>query len=58
VAFDVTVCPLADSFEDQGIPEFTDHAACNLDSCAARELGVDLVRSQAIAGGAEHCDSR
>jgi hypothetical protein len=58
VAFDVTVCPLADYFKEQGVPELTAHAACNLDYCAARELGVDLVRSQTIAGGASHCDFR
>lgn len=58
VAFDVTVCPLADYFKDQGVPELTAHAACNLDYCAARELGVDLVRSQTIADGAAHCDFR
>ena len=58
VAFDVTVCPLANYFKDQGIPELTPHAACNLDYCAARELGVHLVRSQTIADGAGHCDFR
>lgn len=26
--------------------------------CAAREWGVDLVRSQTIADGAAHCDFR
>ena len=51
-------CALADYFKDQGVPELTAHAACNLDYCAARELGVDLVRSQIIADGAEHCDFR
>ena len=58
VAFDVTVCPLADYFKGQGVPELTAHAARNLDYCAARELGVELVRSQTIAGGAAHCDFR
>jgi hypothetical protein len=58
VAFDVTLCPLANYFEDQGVPELTPHAACNLDYCAARECGVGLVRSQAIADGAAHCDFR
>jgi L-2-amino-thiazoline-4-carboxylic acid hydrolase len=58
VAFDVTVCPLADYFKDQGVPELTAHAACNLDYCAAHELGVELVRSQTIADGAEYCDFR
>ncbi len=58
VAFDVTLCPLADYFNDQGVPELTQHAACNLDYCAARELGVELVRTQTIADGSEHCDFR
>ena len=58
VAFDVTLCPLADYFKDQGVPELTPHAACNLDYVAAREFGVELVRSQTIADGAAHCDFR
>jgi hypothetical protein len=29
VAFDVTLCPLADYFKDQGVPELTPHAACS-----------------------------
>ena len=58
VAFDVTLCPLADYFKDQGVPELTPHAACNLDYGAAREFGVELVRSQTIADGAAHCDFR
>jgi len=59
VAFDVTVCPVADYFKDQGVPpEFTAHAACNLDYFMAREFGIDLVRSQTIANGAAYCDFR
>ena len=58
VAFDVTLCPLADYFKDQGVPELTPHAACNLDYCAARAFGVDLVRTQTIADGSEYCDFR
>lgn len=58
VAFDVTLCPLADYFKDQGVPELTPHAACNLDYGAARAFGVDLVRSQTIADGAAYCDFR
>lgn len=58
VAFDVTVCPLADYFKAQGLPKLTPYAACNLDHGAARVFGVDLVRSQTIAGGAEYCDFR
>ena len=58
VAFDVTLCPLADYFKDQGVPELTPHAACNLDYGAAREFGVELVRSHTIADGVAHCDFR
>ena len=58
VAFDVTVCPLADYFKKQGVPELTEYAACNMDYCLAREFGIELVRSQTIANGAEHCDFR
>jgi hypothetical protein len=58
VAFDVTLCPLADYFRDQGVPELTQHAACNLDYSAAREFGVKLLRTQSIAGGSVHCDFR
>ncbi len=58
VAFDVTLCPLADYFKDQGVPELTPHAACNLDYCLARALGVELVRTQTIADGSAHCDFR
>jgi len=58
VAFDVTLCPLADYFKDQGLPELTPYAACNLDHGAARAFGVDLVRSQTIADGSEYCDFR
>jgi len=58
VAFDVTVCPLVDYFKDQGVPELTAHAACNLDYCMAREFGIELVRTQTIANGAEYCDFR
>jgi hypothetical protein len=58
VAFDVTVCPFADYFKDQGLSELAPHAACNLDYCAAHELGIDFVRTQTLAEGAEHCDFR
>jgi hypothetical protein len=58
VAFDVVLCPLANYFKDQGVPELTRHAACNMDYRMAREYGVDLVRSQTIADGAAHCDFR
>lgn len=59
VAFDVTVCPAADYFKDQGVaPDVTAHCTCNLDYCMAREFGVDFVRTQTIARGAEYCDFR
>jgi ubiquinone biosynthesis protein len=58
VAFDVTICTLADYFKEQGVPELAVHAACNMDYCLARELGVDLVRLQTIADGADYCDFR
>ncbi len=58
VAFDVTVCPLADYFKDQGVPELTPFAACRLDLAAAEAYGVDLVRTQTIADGFEYCDFR
>ena len=58
VSFDVTVCPLADYFKDQGLPELTPYAACNLDHAAADVFGVELHRSQTIAGGYPFCDFR
>jgi hypothetical protein len=58
MAFDVTLCPLADYFKDEGVPELTEPAACNLDYRMAREWGVELVRTQTIADGAAHCDFR
>ena len=58
MAFDVTRCPLADYFKDQGVPELTEPAAGNLDYRMAREWGVELVRTQTIADGAECCDFR
>jgi hypothetical protein len=58
VAFDVTLCPLADYFKDQGVPELTEPAAGNLDYRMAREWGVELVRTQTIADGAAYCDFR
>ena len=57
-AFDVLVCPLANYFKDQGVPELTEPAAGNLDYRMAREWGVELVRTQTIADGAAHCDFR
>jgi hypothetical protein len=58
IAYDITLCPLADYFKNQGLPELAQHAACNLDYSAARELGIDLIRTQTIADGAANCDFR
>ena len=58
VAYDVTCCPFADYFEEQGVPELTPHAACNLDYRLADVLGADLTRTQTITDGAEYCDFR
>ncbi len=58
VAFDVTVCPFADYFNGQGVPELTEPAAGNMDYVMADEWGVELVRTQTIADGAAHCDFR
>lgn len=58
VAFDVTLCPFANYFKDQGVLELTEPAAGNMDYVMAREWGVELVRTQTIADGAAHCDFR
>lgn len=58
VAFDVTRCPLAAYFENQGVPELTQHAACRLDFAVAHAYRVDLVRTQTIADGHGYCDFR
>ncbi len=58
VAFDVTLCPFADFFKEQGVPELTEPAAGNLDYVMAQEWGVELIRTQTIADGAARCDFR
>jgi len=59
VSFDVTRCPAAEYFKNQGVPpDVTAHCTCNLDYCMAREFGVDFVRTQTIANGAAYCDFR
>lgn len=58
IAFDVVSCPVADYFRQQGIPELTRYAACNLDHRMAREWGVKLARTQTIAEGDARCDFR
>ena len=58
IAFDVTVCPVADYFKQHGVPELTRFAACNLDHRMAQTWGVKLNRSQTIAAGDVRCDFR
>jgi hypothetical protein len=58
IAFDVTVCPLAEYFGKQGVPELTAWAACSLDHRMAGVWGVTLHREQTIAGGHPRCDFR
>lgn len=58
IAFDVTRCPVAEYFQQQGIPELTRTAACNLDYRMANVWGVKLERSQTIAAGDARCDFR
>ncbi len=58
IAFDVVRCPVAEYFQQQGIPELTRAAACNLDHRMAQTWGVVLERSQTIAAGDARCDFR
>jgi hypothetical protein len=58
VSFEVTACPLADYFRDQGLPQLTHHAACSLDFLMARDWGVALSRERTIAQGHPLCDFR
>lgn len=58
IAFDVVRCPVAEYFQQQGIPELTRSAACNLDHRMAKIWGVKLERSQTIAAGDARCDFR
>ena len=58
VAFNVTVCPLAQYFNDRGVPELTRHAACGLDYRMAAAWGVGFERAQTIADGHPLCDFR
>jgi hypothetical protein len=58
VAFNVTVCPLAQYFRDRGVPELTRYAACSLDDRMAATWGVRLERTQTIAEGHTLCDFR
>ncbi len=58
VAFNVTVCPLAQYFRDRGVPELTRYAACGLDYRMAALWGVGFEREQTIAAGHSLCDFR
>lgn len=58
VAFNVTVCPLAQYFHQRGVPELTPYAACGLDYRMAAIWGVRLERTQTIARGNSMCDFR
>lgn len=58
IAFDVVRCPVAEYFRQQGIPELTRYAACNLDHRMAQTWGVALERSQTLAAGDARCDFR
>lgn len=58
IAFDVVRCPVAEYFQQQGVPELTRAAACNLDYRMAQIWGVTLNRSQTIAAGDACCDFR
>jgi hypothetical protein len=56
IAFDVVVCPLAQYFNAQGLPELTSAAACSLDHRMASVWGMTLHRAQTIAEGHSVCD--
>ena len=58
IAFDVTVCPLAQYFRDRGVPELTRYAACSLDYRMAAHWGVRLERTRTLAEGHSLCDFR
>lgn len=56
VAFDVTLCPLANYFKEQNVPELTASAACSLDNHMANLWGVTLTRPQTIAQNHPLCE--
>ena len=56
LAFHVTVCPFAQFFQAQGVPELTRYAACSLDYKMAQDWGIEFTRRQTIAEGHPHCD--
>ena len=58
LAFDVQVCPLADFFRQQGLPELTRYAACGLDYRMAHAWKMRLLRRETLAEGASRCDFR
>lgn len=58
LSFDVTSCAFAQYFKAQGVPELTQHAACQLDHGMAEIWGVRLDRRHTIAQGHLLCDFR
>lgn len=58
IAFDVTSCPVAAYFQQQGQAELTGAAACNLDHRMAQIWGIKLERTRTIAEGHSYCDFR
>jgi hypothetical protein len=58
IAFEVTHCPVADYFKQQGLPELTRYAACNLDHRMAQVWHTRLQRTHTIAEGSSSCDFR
>lgn len=58
IAFDVIRCPIAEYFQQQGTPELTRVAACNLDHRMTKIWGVRLERTRTIAEGDSYCDFR
>ncbi len=56
LAFNVTVCPLAQFFQTHNVPELTRYAACSLDWKMAQDWGIEFRRTQTIAEGHQLCD--
>ncbi len=55
---EILVCPAADYFTSQGLPEQCVSAWCSLDYPLADRWGVELARGQTLAGGGTHCNFR
>lgn len=58
LAFDITACPLARFYCDQGAAHVCRAAACDLDHDFARAWRVGFSRTATIAGGSDRCDFR